>query len=314
MRFALALAERARDLRLGQTAGSLSFLSLLALVPVASIGLTVLTLMPAFGDLREAFQDFLATHLFLPDFSEAVIGYLNQFVSNAERLSLLGLAVTAVTATMTLITIEKTLNEIWATDARRSMLGRITLYWAVLTLGPLLIGASLVLSSYLWTLSLSVAGGLEQASQLWSSLLPFLLMFLGLGLLYRLVPAAPVRWRDAAAGAVLTAIVLELLKRLLGLYFTQFPAYTVVYGAFAALPIFLVWLYALWMAVLGGALIAANLRHWRTGIVPAVAFSPAARFETALGVLGQLVRAQRDQRDGVAVDSLRALLGSDSER
>ena len=309
----LAMFRQGRALRLAQTASSLAFLSLLALVPVFSIALSVLTALPMFERLRDALQKFLAGNLFLPSFADTVVSYLNQFAARASELSALGALVFSATAFTALLTIDRTLNLIWATDRPRPLTRRMTLYWTLLTLGPLLLAASLAVNGLIvsdWVSELKS----RSIQRLWFNLVNWLTAIGGLTLLYRLVPNAPVRWRDAGLGAVLATVVLELLKDLLGLYMVRLPTYTVIYGAFAVLPIFLLWLFTFWLTVLLGALCAANLRYWGSGSRVHARLSHAELFETGASILVDLAGRSGSGNPLVAVTDLRQRLHNDPQR
>lgn len=282
-----SMVRQSRDLQLQQTASSLTLLTLMAVVPIAAVGLLVLTAWPAFSSMREGVQRFIAENLFLPSFSQTVSTYIEQFVSAAGRLSAIGTVVFFATAMSALLTIDRTLNGIWRTPRPRSLGERLVLYWALLTLGPVLLGTVL-------TLQVRIAARLGEIGPLTAGVaatLPWVLGVLALTLIYRLLPNERVRWRHALAGAVLAALLIEALRRLLGAYIVRFPSYTVVYGAFAALPLLLLWLFSLWMSVLGGALLAANLRFWGVPLGAPHAATPAADFDRLVLILGEIVRA-----------------------
>jgi len=282
-----AMARQADELRLQQTASSLTLLTLLAIVPMAALGLLVISALPAFGPMRDDIERFLSQNLFVPSFSESIGQQINAFVAAAERLSALGSAVFFGTALSAMLTIDQTLNDIWRTPRPRPLAHRLVLYWALLTLGPVLLGAALALQ-------VQVAAQLPGDGRLFERLtgaLPTLLGVAGFTLLYRLAPNEPVRWRHALVGAIGTVVLLEALKRLLALYLTYFTGYTVIYGAFAALPLFLSWLFAVWMSVLIGALMAANLRFWGVPLDPAIQAAPKAEFDRIVRVLRELVRS-----------------------
>lgn len=313
-RLLAAMREQGRVLALSQVAGSLAFLSMIAIVPMFSIGFAVLTALPVFGQLREALHRFLDGNLFPAAFSETLLSHLAQFSAKAGELSVIGAIAFFVTAFTTLLTVEATLNRIWAADRRRPMALRLTLYWAALTLGPLLLATSLTFNGLVVTQWLR-GGELQALRGLWFALVPWLTSFVGLVLLYRLVPATPVRWREAMAGALLASLLFELLRRGIGIYVAQFPSYTIVYGAFAALPLFLLWLFLGWSAVLLGALLAANLRWWGAPDDAWLRRGPAERFDQARAVLQAMVQQLGGRCDAAApADSLVAIFDGDPRR
>lgn len=310
---ALALARQGARLQLPQTAASLVLLTLLALVPVITIAVSLLGALPAFSSLRDSVLRFLATNFLLPSFSDTLVRLLNQFSAKASELSAVGAAVFFATAFSALLTLDRTLNRIWATPHPRPISRRLTVYWTFLTIGPLLLAASIAVNGVIVT-ELFAATGLRQVERAWLSVLPWLTTIGGLTLLYRLVPNAPVRWGEAFAGALAAAVVLELLKRGLAFQVAKLPTYTVVYGAFAALPLFLVWLYLLWLTILAGALLAASIPYWGAGAGVHLPPSVADRFSMAAGALEALVRAARDGHPAIPAGELRALFDRDPAR
>ncbi|MGE0805502.1 MAG: YihY family inner membrane protein [Burkholderiaceae bacterium] len=292
-----AMVRQGKQLHLTHTAGSLSFLSLLALVPMFSIAFAVTTALPTFTRLRQALQEFLASNLFPSAISETILTYLSQFAAKASGLSLIGAAAFFVTAFTALLTIEDTLNRIWVADRPRPLATRLTLYWTLLTLGPLMLGASLTIHGVVATAWLR-GDSLDELRSLWLVVLPWGISLVSLTLLYRLVPSARVRWREAFAGALLAALLLHLLRTGLGWYVAKLPSYTVVYGAFAALPLLLLWLFLGWMALLAGALLAANLRFWGQPGEPHCARTPAERFIDARLLLQAMAETLGADRNG----------------
>ncbi len=281
-----AMRDQSGALHLSQAAGSLSFLSLIAIVPMFSIAFAVLAALPVFGRMREGLHRFLDGNLFPAAFSETLLSHVEQFASAAGELSLLGAAAFFVTAFTALLVVEDTLNRIWCVDRRRPLTLRLTLYWTLLTLGPLVLATSLAVNGMLMTSLLR--GDTGDLGSLWVLMLPAVLTLAAVTLLFRLMPSTPVRWRDAAAGALLATLLLELMRRVVGLYIAQLPTYTVVYGAFAALPLFLLWLFLGWMALLTGALLAANLRWWRQPVELSVERTHADRFDDARALLAMM--------------------------
>ncbi|HWS75263.1 MAG TPA: YihY family inner membrane protein [Quisquiliibacterium sp.] len=311
--FALALARQGARLQLPQTAASLVLLSLLALVPVITIAVSLLGALPVFASLRDSVLKFLASNFLLPSFSDTLVRYLNQFSAKASELSALGAAVFFATAFSALLTLDRTLNRIWATPQPRPMSRRLTIYWTFLTLGPLLLAASIAVNGLIVG-ELFAGTRLAQVERVWLFVLPWLTTLAGLTLLYRLVPNAPVRWSEALAGALAAAVVLELLKRGLAFQVAKLPTYTVVYGAFAALPLFLIWLYLLWLTILAGALLAASIPYWGAGTGVHLLPSVAQRFAMADGALAALVRGASAGQPSVAPGELRQLFDRDPTR
>lgn len=260
--FIRLLLARARRLRLSQTAASLTLLSLLALVPVFTIALSLFGALPVLAPLRASLLEFLAVNFFLPSFSATLVRYLNQFAGKVSELSLLGAAAFLATAFSALLTIDRALNRIWMTRSPRALTHRLTIYWTFLTLGPVLLAAGVAVNGIFVSEFLAGTSG-RSAGRIWLSVIPWLMTVGGLTLLYRIVPNAPVPWRHAVCGAFLAALALDLTKRVFAFQIAKLPTYTVVYGAFAALPLFLMWLFAFWLTVLAGALLAATIPRWK---------------------------------------------------
>jgi membrane protein len=165
-----------------------------------------------------------------------------------------------------MLTIDHAFEVIWRVRRKRSLLRRFSIYWVALTLGPLLIGASLSLTSYLVGLSLGLTKGMPVIGMATLKIVPVTLTIFAFALLYRIVPSRPVLPLHALAGGVAAGIAFELMKKVFALYVTHFPTYTLVYGAFASVPLFLIWVYLSWLVVLSGAVIAAALPYWNAAM------------------------------------------------
>ena len=302
---AIRMIARVGELALLQTAASLAFLSLLALVPVFTIAISLLGASPVFASARDALLQFLSATIFLPGLSQVVLKYLNQFAAKAAQLSLIGGLAFFATAFSVLFTINRTLNRIWRVQRPRPLAHRLVLYWVFLTLGPLLFAMIIAVNAQL-AAELFAQTGQRGVQRAWLSLLPWFASIAVLTLLYKLVPNAPVRWRHALIGGLAGAVALELLRQGLALHAVRLPTYTVVFGAFALLPLFLIWLMLVWLAVLGAAVLVACLPGWRNADLPDVRRSPAAVFGRCATVLEALARAARSGLPGLQVDSLRA--------
>jgi len=262
LRFA---GQRAAEERLLQVASSLTLTTVLAMVPLLAVALSLFTAFPLFAEFRRELEAFLAHNLMPPAVSDNVMNYLNQFARQASRLTAIGGLFLVVTSVMLIMTIDQALNNIWHVRRQRPLPQRVLVYWAIITLGPVLAGASLWVTSFLARESLGLVGGVSPAAGLALSFVPVVLTGLGFSALFVIVPNRHVAIKDALAGGFGTAIVLELMKTGFAYYLTRFPAYTVIYGAFATLPVFLLWVYLSWLAVLLGAIIAAVLPSIRLG-------------------------------------------------
>ena len=247
--FCAAMAQRFREERVTQTAGNLAYISLLSLVPLLTVALAIASAFPVFDDAVEALQNFLFDNV-LPDAPglDAVMEQIDSFTRNAGRLTAIGLIGFLVTAVMLMLTIDHALNHIFRVQRRRSRLQNILVYSAILILAPPLIGLSLSLT----TVALAASVGSAY-------LVPFLFTCLALSLLYGVVPARRVVLWHALAGGIVAGIGFEVAKRAFALYLQQVPTYALIYGAFATVPIFLIWLYLSWVVVLAGAVFTAGL-------------------------------------------------------
>jgi len=254
--FSLTLTiRRARQERLLQIAGSLTFTTLLSIVPFLAVSFALFTRFPMFSRLE---PDFLSS-LLPADIARTVIRYLNQFSANASELTWIGLLSLMVTVVALLLTVESALNQIWNVKRTRPLLRRVGLYVLLLLVAPPALGASLWASSYLIGLSLGVLGPVPNSAAFLLGLGPAALNWAGLTSLFRYLPSAQVRWRDAMVGGLIASAALELGKHGFATYVLTIPTYKAVYGAFAVLPVFLLWVYFSWLATLTAGLIAANL-------------------------------------------------------
>jgi membrane protein len=256
--FALEVPRRLFEDRLTQSAGSLTYTTLLASVPLVTVALSLATAFPVFETAMAALQEYVIEN-FLPDAGLGVLAdQIDEFTARAGSLTAIGLGILGVTAVMLMLTIDDTLNRIFRVERKRPLVQRITMYWAVLSLGPLLIGLGLSMTSALVVNSFGMLN-LDRAAEYVLRGLPFLLTWAALASLYILVPNRRVAVTDALLGGFLAGIVFELAKRGFAVYVSHFPTYTLIYGAFATLLIFLVWLYVSWLIVLAGATFTAML-------------------------------------------------------
>ena len=258
-RFAHGVLARLREDRCFQVASGLTFTTLLALVPLLMLALTVLSMTPGFTGIAMRFDDMLAGHVLPESIGRAVTRYFEQIASQAQRLTMIGVAGLLVTALLTMHTIESAFNDIWRVPRRLPTARRFVMYWAVLTLGPILIGASLTISSYVVTLSLGLVGGAPRVAGALTRLAPGVLTIAAFTLLYYLVPGRRVSIRHALVGGLVAGVLFELAKRGFAFYVSEMTTYASVYGTFAAVPVFLLWVYVSWMVTIMGAVVAAML-------------------------------------------------------
>jgi len=269
LEFFIALAQRLREDRGFETAGALTFTTLLALVPLVAVVLALATPFPAFERAMDALARFAAARL-LPEGSAMVTAQIGAFAEKAGALTSWGLGILAVTALMLMLTVDGALNRIFRAQRRRHLLRRVLVYAVVLTLGPALIGVSLYLTSTMVVNSLGYLD-LDEYRRSVMSLLAFAFTCVALTLVYLVVPYRLVALRHAAVGGLVAGVLFELAKRGFGLYVAKLPTYALVYGAFAIIPLFLLWLYVSWVVVLFGATLTASLPGWRAGRMPILA-------------------------------------------
>ena len=302
LRFA---GQRLREERLPQVAASLTFTTVLALVPLLTIALAVFTTFPLFVTFRRALDGYFFRSLIPAGIASTILNNLNQFASQATRLSALGAVALVATAVAMVATVDRTFNRIWRVRAARPFAQRVLTYWAVITLGPLLIGVSISVTGYLFTATNGVVLKVPLLGTVMVTLVSLALTASAFTLLYMVVPNRLIDWRDAACGGILAAIAFELSKRLFAVFIASFPTYTVLYGALAAIPLFLVWIYLGWLITLMGATLTAALpvvryeRWWHVAL-------PGSAFIDALSLLEVLYQARSGDTAAVSAAALRA--------
>ena len=257
------LASRLFEDRLTAKAAALTFVSLFALVPLLTVTLSIASALPAAGNIEEKLSEFLLQFL-LPESSNQVVQYLSTFISQARSLTLAGVAILLVTAILMLRNVEQALNEIWQNRVNRRPLQGVLLYWTVLSLGPVAIGLGLGARAYLFAATNEIGGlNVLGLGTVLIGLLPFIMSTVGLTCLYVVVPNCQVPWRHALAGGVFAAITFTIARALFTTVMAQ-SSYTLVYGAFAAAPLFLLWLYVTWIIVLAGAVLTHALSAYQS--------------------------------------------------
>ncbi len=304
------LRERFREDRLGQTAGSLTFTTLIALVPLLTVMLAIFAAFPYFSSFRGALEQFFLQNLVPDSIAKPVLVALTRFADKANRIGTLGLALLLSTALALMLTIDRTLNRIWRVRRERGLAQRVLVYWAALTLGPLLLGASLTLTSYVLAASKGIFSAVPGAVAFAIDVVQFVLMAAAASGLFRYVPNVHVEPRHAMAGGVFVAVAFEAAKGGLGVYLNIVPTYGSVYGAFAAVPILLLWTYLVWVIVLLGAVIAAYAPTLQMGMSRRAAV-PGWRFDLALAVLGRVRDAREGPRAGATLNELAQALRVD---
>jgi membrane protein len=251
--------------RCPQIAGSLTFTTLLALVPTFAIAVSLLSALPFFDSVLEQIRGFIRLNV-VPEIADKIINvYMEEFRRNSRRLTSAGVVVLFATAVALMLTVDRSINAIWRSRRTRSVWVSILAYVLLLVTGPLLLGASVSVTTYLMvTLSSELPDVPARTHSFLLQLVPITMSAIAFFLLYRMVPHQKVRWPDALVGGVIAAVMFELAKELFAIYVKRAPLH-VVYGTFAAVPFFLLWIYLSWLVVLLGAELAASLGDWRSG-------------------------------------------------
>lgn len=304
---AWTLRERFREDRLGLTAGSLTFTTMIAMVPLFTVALAIFSAFPMFAQLEGVLQKWLIQSLVPDNIARQVSAYLVQFAHKAGRMGWAGALFLLVTALALVLTIDRKLNDIWRVRRVRPLAQRVLVYWGLLTLGPLLLAASLSITSYVVSANRGVVAALPGGVRLLFDMLEFALVALAMAALYRYVPHTRVRWSHAVLGGLFVACGLELAKKGLAWYLAQVPTYATVYGTFATVPILLVWVYLAWVMVLLGAVVAAYLPSLLGGIARR-GDSPGWDFQLSLEVLDRLLAARQAAQKGLSTAQLAAAL------
>jgi membrane protein len=283
------VVRRWQDDRCPLIAGSLTYTTILALAPMFAVGVAVLSSAPFFGEVMNKFKIFLLLNL-TPEVAGTIITeYIPQLARNARRLTAVGGSLVLVAAVWMLLTIDRTLNAIWRVQRSRSYWVSIPGYMALILALPVLIGVGVTVTTYLLQLHADVKGfpGMQAA---FLHLVPTVMSSLAFFLVYRIIPHRKVPWPHALLGAVVAAVLFEAAKEGFEIFVHASPTYSRVYGAFAAVPIFLIWIYFSWLVVLFGAELTACLSYWRGGLWKEEQ-RPGVRFREGLALLQTLLAA-----------------------
>ena len=288
LHFSRYLFRRFGEDNCAKNAAALTYTTLFAVVPVMTVVYAMLAAIPAFSGVGNQVEEFIFSN-FVPETGATLRGYLSEFSDQARQLTGVGIALLIITAFMMLVNIERAFNAIWRIRQPRRGISSFLLYWAVLSLGPLLLGAGFVVSTYLT--SLNFLGDTATFGSAWRVVLgwtPLLLSMAAFTLIFVAVPNTRVPFRHGLAGGILVALLFEGAKACFALYVALFPGYQLIYGAFAAFPLFLLWIYISWLIILLGAELVCNLGNssaWRKPELP--------RLLSLLGLLRVLLEAQQ---------------------
>lgn len=254
-------------------ASALTFTSLLAIVPLMSVGFSILSSFPVFHDLAQPVQDFIFEN-FVPTTGKIVQNYLQLFARQVSKLSIIGIVFLFITALLVMYTIERSMNKIWRVSTPRSGVTAFLLYWAILSLAPFMLGLSLAASSYVVSMPLIQE---HTAPSMLLKSVPFFLSLTGFTFLYVVVPNCRVNIKHGLVGACIAALLFEMAKHSFAYYLRQYNTYELLYGAFATIPIFFIWIYWVWLITLLGAEIgyALSVHHKRRRGTPLDGFSHA---------------------------------------
>ena len=291
-------------------AASLSYTTALSLVPLLAISFAIFAAFPTFEGVQQQLQNYVFDN-FVPSAGEVVATYLNSFTEKTGKMTAVGIVGLGLTAIMLLATIESALNRIFHVQAIRSVASRLLMFWALLTMGPLMIGASLSLSTYFFALTawFDVIPTVGFGTSIGSWILPNIIMMAALSFIYIFVPNRNVSWINGLIGAFVAVVLFATLKKLFGLFISNFPSYETIYGVLATIPIFMIWMFLTWAVVLLGAILTAALEDKKSGFFQTDSFiSPARLMSASLHVL-RILREQQHKGGTVHETELNKEIG-----
>ncbi|RJX30932.1 MAG: YihY family inner membrane protein [Oxalobacter sp.] len=302
------MVGRFKHARLQQVAGNLTFTTLLALVPLLTIALALFTMFPAFGTLKASLEAYFAQVMMPKPIANTILRYLTVFTNKAGHLSIIG-AVGVLFASMALMgMIERAFNQIWRVRKRRSLLKRMALYLTLGVLGPFLFVASLTVTSNVYF----AAGGTFRHPTLLQSLIyaffSIVWMTLSFTVLYVVMPNRTIHWREAVCGGIFAAITFEIVKRVFAIFILDFTTYRKIYGAVAAIPVFLLWIYLSWLITLSGAAFVAGIHYlWHGRWRQIISSTKGSAFVDAMTILGILHEAKESGVDEAQIREMTGL-------
>lgn len=247
--------------RIHVTAGYLSYVTLMSLVPLMVVMLSVMTAFPIFSEIRELIENFIYQN-FVPASGDVVQEHITGFVSNASKMSAIAITALFIFAMLLISAIDQCLNKLWRVNEKRRIITSFSMYWMVLSLGPVLVGSSLVMTSYILSLVSIGDYNLLGLSNIAVQALPLVASIAAFFILYMVVPNKVVPAKFALAGATLAAVLFEIAKKSFAIYVTQLPSYEAIYGALSSIPILFLWVYLSWLVVLVGALFTVSLEDY----------------------------------------------------
>jgi len=257
--YLLFVWRRCQEDNIKVPAGHLAYVTLLSIVPCLAVVFYMLSAFPVFSELKSIIEDLIYNN-FVPTSGDAIQEHMTGFIENTKKMSMMGIGSLIVIALLLISTIDQTINRIWRCHTKRSIVQAFTIYWTILSLGPMIIGGSVALSSYFF--SIIQQGGFLSAGQQLLSYIPFIFSWLAFAGVYTLVPHQRVSFRYALLGGFVAALLFSLATDLFSLYLTNFPTQQIIYGALAVIPILFVWIYFSWLIVLIGAEVTATLEEY----------------------------------------------------
>ena len=257
--YCIFLYKRSREDNIKVPAGHLAYVTLLSIVPCLAVVFYILSAFPMFSDLNRIIENLIYNN-FVPTAGDAVKEHMTGFIENTKKMSMMGIASLVVIALLLISTIDQTINRIWRCKNKRSTVKAFTTYWTILSLGPIIIGGSIALSSYFF--SIVQTGGFLSIGQKLLSFMPFIFSWIAFTGVYTIVPNQSVRLRYAVTGGFVAALSFNLATDLFSLYITNFPSQQIIYGALAVIPIMFVWIYFSWLIVLIGAEVTSTLEEF----------------------------------------------------
>ena len=258
--------RRVKKEQIHVVAGFLAYVSLMSLVPLVVVMFSVMTAFPLFSDVRQIIESFIYSN-FVPTAGDIVQQYITGFVDNASKMSAVAISFLFMLALLLISAIDKSLNRIWRVKDKRRLVTAFSMYWMILTLGPVLVGSGIAVSSYLVSLVSFGEYDVIGTVNIFVRLLPLLTSIAAFVLLYTLVPNKVVPIKFALLGAVLAAFLFEFAKKAFVIYVTELPSYQAIYGALAIIPILFLWIYLSWLIVLVGAVFTVSLQEFVEKIV-----------------------------------------------
>jgi membrane protein len=257
--YILFVWRRCKEDNIKVPAGHLAYVTLLSIVPFLAVIFYMLSAFPMFSELNKVMEDLIYNN-FVPTSGDAIKDHVGGFIENTKKMSMMGIGSLIVIALLLISTIDQTINRIWRCTKKRSVVQAFTIYWTILSLGPIILGSSIALSSYLF--STVKAQGFLSIGQQVLSLMPFIIAWLTFSGVYTLVPHQRVNFRYSAIGGLVAALLLTIGTDLFSLYITNFPTQQLIYGALAVIPILFVWTYFNWLIVLFGAEVTVTLEEY----------------------------------------------------